>query len=89
MLPIVGAQIVSSHYFQAVGKPKHSIFLSLSRQVLILIPLLLILPPIFKLNGVWISGLVSDFISCVIAAVFVFVEMKHLDKLNKSKSVTA
>lgn len=44
MLPIIGLQIVSSNYFQATGKPKHAAFLGLSRQVLVLIPALLILP---------------------------------------------
>ena len=49
MLPIIGFQIVSTNYFQAIGKAKISMFLSLSRQVITLIPLLLIIPPIFGL----------------------------------------
>lgn len=87
MLPIVAFQIVSSNYFQAVGKPKHSMFLSLSRQVIVLIPLLLILPPIFKLDGVWMAGPASDFIASVITAVFIVIEMKHLDKLHGDVSL--
>src|SRR5699024_11184521 len=47
MLPIIGFQIVSSNYFQAIGKPKQAMFLSLSRQVLVLIPALIILPKFF------------------------------------------
>jgi Na+-driven multidrug efflux pump len=82
MLPIVSFQIVSSNYFQAVGKPRHSMFLSLSRQVIILIPLLLILPSIFKLNGVWMAGPSSDFISSIVTAIFIFIEMRHLDRLH-------
>lgn len=85
MLPIVAFQIVSANYFQAVGKPKHSMFLSLSRQVIVLIPLLLILPQIFKLNGVWMAGPASDFAASVITGVFIFIEMKNLDKLHRDK----
>ena len=82
MLPIVGFQIVSSSYFQAIGKAKVSIFLSLSRQVIILIPLLFTLPRFFDLDGVWMSGPSSDAISSVLTAIFLFIEMKHLNELH-------
>ena len=82
MLPIVGFQIVSSSYFQAIGKAKVSIFLSLSRQVIILIPLLFTLPRFFELDGVWMSGPSSDAISSILTAAFLFIEMKHLNKLH-------
>ncbi len=79
MLPIIGFQIVSSNYFQAVGKPKHAMFLSLSRQVLFLIPAVLLLPRFYDLNGIWMAGPVSDVASSILTAVFLFVELKHLD----------
>ena len=82
MIPIVGFQIVSSNYFQAIGKAKISILLSLSRQVIILIPLLFILPRFFGLNGVWMSGPSSDAITSILTALFLFVEIKHLNKLH-------
>lgn len=82
MLPIIGFQIVSSNYFQAIGKAKISIFLGLSRQVILLIPLLFILPRLFGLDGVWLSGPSSDVIASIITAVFIFVEIKHLNKLH-------
>ncbi|MGE5449881.1 MAG: MATE family efflux transporter, partial [Methanomassiliicoccales archaeon] len=56
LLPIVGFQIVSANFFQAVGKAQKAMVLSLLRQVILLIPLLLILPPILKLDGVWIAA---------------------------------
>jgi putative MATE family efflux protein len=87
MLPIVAFQIVSSNYFQAVGKPKHSMFLSLSRQVIVLIPLILILPGIFRLNGVWAAGPASDFISSVITAIFLYFEIKHLNMKHNEGTV--
>lgn len=78
-LPIVGFQIVSSNYFQAIGKPMHSALLGLSRQVLILIPALLILPKFFGLNGVISAGPLSDILSAVITGTFIFIEMKRLN----------
>ena len=83
MLPIIGFQIVSSNYFQAVGKPKHAMFLSLSRQVLILIPAILILPRYFGLNGVWMAGPTSDVISSILTGVFLLYEMSHLEKKHQ------
>ena len=82
MIPIIGFQIVSSNYFQAIGKAKISILLGLSRQVIILIPLLFILPRFFGLNGVWMSGPSSDAIASILTALFLFVEIKHLNKLH-------
>ncbi|HYF83841.1 MAG TPA: MATE family efflux transporter [Clostridia bacterium] len=78
-LPIIGFQIVSSNYFQAVGKPKHASFLGLSRQVLILIPALLILPRFYGLDGVLMAGPVADLTSSIITGIFLIMEMRHLD----------
>jgi Na+-driven multidrug efflux pump len=78
-LPFIGFQIVSSNYFQAVGKPRHSALLGLSRQVLILIPALLILPTFFGLNGVISAGPLADAVSTVITGIFILLEMKKLD----------
>jgi putative MATE family efflux protein len=79
-LPIIGFQIVSANYFQAVGKPKHAAFLSLSRQVLVLIPAILILPNYFGLNGALMAGPAADVLSSVMTGIFIVAEMKHLDK---------
>jgi putative MATE family efflux protein len=80
MLPIIGFQIVSSNYFQAVGKPRQAMILSLSRQVLLLIPALLILPRFFGLNGVFYAGPVADFGSSVITGIWLYFEIKHLNR---------
>ncbi len=82
MLPIIGFQIVSSNYFQATGKPKQAMLLSLSRQVIVLIPALIILPRLFKLNGVWMAGPVSDLIASIITARFLIKDLKQLDNEN-------
>jgi len=80
MLPVIGFQIVSANYFQAVGKAPKAIFLSLLRQVIVLIPLLLILPRIFGLTGVWYAGPIADLTASLMTAFFLFNEMRHLDE---------
>ncbi|SFC68326.1 MATE family efflux transporter [Clostridium uliginosum] len=66
MLPLIGGQIIVTNYFQSIGRVKISMFLSLLRQVIILIPLLLIIPIFEGLNGVWMAGAMSDFLSVII-----------------------
>lgn len=78
MLPIIGFQIVSANYFQAVGKPKQAMILSLSRQVLVFIPALLILPNFYGLAGVWAAAPAADLVSSVITGIWLAFEIKHL-----------
>jgi Na+-driven multidrug efflux pump len=78
MFPIIGFQIVSASYFQAVGKPKHALFLGLSRQVLLLIPAILILPYFFGLNGVWAAIPTADLCSSLLTGFWLFLELRHL-----------
>ncbi|AOT72294.1 MATE family efflux transporter [Geosporobacter ferrireducens] len=83
ILPLISAQIVGASYFQAIGEAKKATFLGLLRQVLLLIPLLLILPHFFGLNGVWGAATLSDLISSLIAIVSLKLAFKHLDTLDK------
>ncbi len=87
MLPIIGFQIVSANYFQAVGKPRQAMILSLSRQVLLLIPALLILPRLFGINGIFYAGPVSDFGASLITGVWLFFEMKHLERKHSESQL--
>jgi len=82
MFPFVGFQIVAAGYFQAIGKAKHSLFFSMLRQAIVLIPLLIILPGYFYLDGVWLAGSFSDGIAALIMCVFIFYEWKNL-KIQK------
>lgn len=86
MLPVIGFQIVSSNYFQATGKPKQAALLGLSRQVLVLIPALIILPKFLGLTGVWIAGAVSDATATVVTATFLIKDLKYLGKKSTIKS---
>jgi putative MATE family efflux protein len=78
MLPIVGFQIVSASYFQAVGKPKEALILSLSRQLLILVPALLLLPVFFGLGGVWAAMPTADLGASVLTGLCLLPELRHL-----------
>lgn len=82
MIIFVGPQTSCVNYFQSVGEAKKSMGLSLLRQVILLIPCTLILPRFFKLNGVWMAGPTSDFISSIIAFIFITVEVKNLNKIS-------
>ena len=81
-LPIIGFQIIGANYFQAVGKAGHAIFLSMSRQVIVLIPAILILPHFFGLQGIWFAGPVADFISSLVTGVYLWVELRKLDNIT-------
>ncbi|HPG47863.1 MAG TPA: polysaccharide biosynthesis C-terminal domain-containing protein, partial [Petrotogaceae bacterium] len=80
LMPVIGFQIVSSNYFQAIGKPKKSMFLTLLRQLIVLIPMVIILPLFFGLNGIWYAVPMSDGISTMLTTVFMYFELKELNK---------
>lgn len=85
MLPFVGFQIISSVYFQATGKPKTTMFLSLCRQVLFLIPSILIFSKLWGVTGVWIAVPFSDTLSVIVTYIMVHREIKNLKKLENIK----
>ena len=73
---IIGAQMVITHFFQSIGMAKISIFLSLSRQLIFLVPLIAILPRFMGLDGVWLAMPLSDGVAAVMAYVMIFVYIK-------------
>lgn len=82
---LLSIQIISTTFFQSIGKAKISFFLSLSRQVLMLIPLILVLPKIWGLNGIWISFPISDALSFIFALILLIIQFKKLDELHIAK----
>lgn len=74
--PIIGMQMVSSNFFQSIGKPGKAIYMSLSRQVIFLIPAILILPQYFGIYGVWISFPVADTLAAVNSAILLTLHFK-------------
>ncbi len=69
---VVGIQVVSGGLYQALGKAKPAMILSLSRQIIFLIPLVIILPQFFGLTGVWLAFPVSDFLSTILAVYLLY-----------------
>ena len=74
--PIIGFQMVTSNFFQSIGMAGKAIFLSLTRQMLILLPCLLILPHFFGVAGVWYSMPVSDLLASLIALVMLVYQFR-------------
>jgi putative MATE family efflux protein len=77
-LPILGFQILGASYFQAINEAKTSMILSILRQVIVLIPLILILPVFFKLDGLWLSQPLADLIATALTAFFLYRSIKKL-----------
>lgn len=84
MFWMVGFQIVSTTFFQSIGKVWKSIFLSLIRQVLFLIPLLLFLPEKYALDGVWMAFPVSDTLATIVTLSMIIYQFKVIAKSIKS-----
>ncbi len=89
MIPFIGAQIIFTNYFQAIGKAKVSMFLSLLRQVILLIPLLIIMPKIngLGLRGVWMAAPIADITSVVITYTIFYFEMKSYKGIKEGKDI--
>lgn len=80
--PIVGFQMVTTNFFQCIGKVRISIFLSLSRQMLFLLPLLLVFPLMFGVKGVWWAMPASDMIAALVTLVIMARFMRQVRRHN-------
>lgn len=78
--PLVGFQVVVGGYFQSVGKAGKSAILALLRQLIFLLPFMLVLPHYLGLTGVWLSAPLSDACSAVVCAAFIWVEILKLNR---------
>ncbi len=76
---MVGFQVVATTFFQSIGKVGKSIFLSLTRQVIFIIPLLMTLPRIWQLDGIWLSFPISDVGATIVTAGMIMWQFRHLD----------
>ena len=88
MLPIVGFQMVTTNLFQCLGMINKSIILSMSRQLLFLLPMLYIMPMFLGAKGVWISFPISDFFAALVTFIMLMGLMKKLRKLNDGDDPT-
>lgn len=85
LFPIIGFQMVVTNFFQCIGKVQISIFLSLSRQLLFLLPLLAILPLFWGVDGVWYSLPASDLTAAIVAAIIMQIYMKKIKRQIQQK----
>lgn len=86
--PIIGFQMVTANFFQSIGMAGKAIFLSLSRQLLILLPCLLILPRFWGAEGVWYSMPVSDFLASVVAALMLWWQFRKFKSAAAKANVS-
>ena len=81
--PIVGFQMVTSNFFRSIGYAGTAIFLSLTRQLIFLLPIMIILPKFIGLDGIWASMPLADLISCVVSASMM---LYHMRKFRRNSS---
>lgn len=84
--PVIAIQLIGAAYFQAIGKAKPALLLTLSKQGFFLIPLLLFFPNIFGINGVWYAFPIADILATLVTAFFLVKELKEL-KNNNTKPI--
>ncbi|MDR1846556.1 MAG: MATE family efflux transporter [Bacteroidales bacterium] len=80
LFPIIGFQMVSTNFFQSTNKPRKSIFLSLTRQVIFLIPMIIILPRLLGLTGVWLALPFSDLLSTIVTYLLIKREIRLMKR---------
>lgn len=86
---IDGVQMLSSSFFASIKKAYLGMFLSMTRQVLFLIPLVLILPKFFGLNGILYAAPIADFVAFVVSVICILAEFKKLNELEKRIKVNS
>ncbi len=87
LFPIIGFQMVTGNFFQSIGQAGKSIYLSLTRQLIFLVPCLLVLPRLYGLDGVWVSLPVSDALASVNAAVLLYMQFSRPATIPSSNEV--
>lgn len=88
VFPIIGFQMVTSTFFQSIGMAGKTIFLTLTRQVICLIPLLIFLPRYMGIKGVWLSFPLSDIIASFLAAILLYEQFRQF-KAQENKQENA
>lgn len=77
---INGIQISASTFFPSIGKPVKGVIISLTKQIIVLLPLLIIFPKIFGVDGIMYATPVTDFISFIVAVLFLINEFKKMPR---------
>lgn len=77
-LPVIGFQIIAANFFQAIGRSKSAMFLTLTRQVILLIPALIIFPKFWGINGLLHAAPFADLLSAILTGSWFYVAIKNL-----------
>lgn len=85
MFPVVGFQIVVGNFFQFIGKAKRAILMSVTRQMLFIVPLLMVLPERWGTDGVWYSMPIADGVSVLLAAVLLVLQLRKFRREMKTR----
>lgn len=80
-------QPISSTFFTSIGKPIKGVFLSLTRQIIFFVPILLILPKFIGIDGILLTGPICDLLSGIVAVVMTFIEFRTMAKLSQNNEV--
>ncbi len=83
LLPVVGFQIIAANFFQAIGRSHSAMFLTLTRQVLILIPAVLLLSHFFGFEGILYAAPVADVISVILTGTWFYFGIRKLHKMDE------
>jgi putative MATE family efflux protein len=85
LFPLIGFQVIGAGFFQSIGKANPSIILSMSRQILFLIPLILLLPLAMGISGIWFSFPIADFLAILLTGFFLLRELRLMEKRTEIK----
>ncbi|MDE6010523.1 MAG: MATE family efflux transporter [Muribaculaceae bacterium] len=85
---MVGFQTVCTNFFQSLGMAGKAVFLSLTRQIIFMIPLLFILPPVWHLNGVWSAFPIADVLATIVATLMLIWQVRHIRRTAKLAPAT-
>ena len=89
IIPFIGLQIVGSMYFFATGKAGSAFFLSLSRQIIFLIPLVLLFPHFWGVTGVWVAFPAADFLSSLVTGLWLLIALKREGIIGKKNAFSS
>ena len=85
-MPLVGLQIVSSSFFQSIGFAAKSLIQSLSRQLIFLVPGIILLPRIWGLDGLWIAMPVSDVLAFILSLLLLIYQLRQLKRMESTRN---
>jgi Na+-driven multidrug efflux pump len=87
--PVILAQLVGAAYFQAIGRARPALLLTLTKQGFFLIPLVLILPEFYGVTGIWYAFPIADILSTVVTVIFLRKAMRELNVMHAKEESTA